>query len=391
MAGRDYEGLFRTRDPAMLRPFELQERESNKRLICWADHALDEEVLLSPLYSRGWVLQERLLAPRTIHFGKNQVFWLCSSLRASESLPQGGYGTDPLDLELLRDITPIEASVAAPIEGSVSTSSKPVMPVVALGLWFNIVSAYSSCDLTVPGDKQIALSGITKLFQSITGDECLDGLWRSRFCECLCWRVGRDNEGNPVGRKPQQRRAPSWSWASMDGQIDYETNEIRFSRWYNEDLRTLATLVRIDTVATAESTSLASQASSARAIVSCVAAPVILTKKGGLVGWCIGSSSGTLVPRSYVDPEIFLDISNNAVEKFQEVYFLVLRSSIEYTLGLVLEKVSGPDEVYRRLGFFNANWDNSRAICKEIGIISDPASGGAKLASTAQIRTITLI
>lgn len=64
-----------------------------------------------------------------------------------------------------------------------------------------------------------------------------------------------------------------------------------------------------------------------------------------------------------MDPEIFLDISNDAVEDFQEVYFLVLRSSMECTLGLVLEKVSGPDEVYRRLGFFCANWDNCQQPC----------------------------
>lgn len=76
------------------------------------------------------------------------------------------------------------------------------------------------------------------------------GVYANRFCECLCWRVGRDSEGNPVGSKPQQRRAPSWSWASMDGQIDYEEENdmIRFWRWYDEDLRTLATLVHIYTV-----------------------------------------------------------------------------------------------------------------------------------------------
>ena len=42
-----------------------------------------------PLNKRGWVFQERTLAPRIIHFTKDQVFWECHSLNASEILPQG--------------------------------------------------------------------------------------------------------------------------------------------------------------------------------------------------------------------------------------------------------------------------------------------------------------
>lgn len=32
----------------------------------------------TPLASRAWVLQERLLAPRTLHFSKTQLFWECN-------------------------------------------------------------------------------------------------------------------------------------------------------------------------------------------------------------------------------------------------------------------------------------------------------------------------
>jgi hypothetical protein len=34
----------------------------------------------APLNLRGWVVQERLLAPRVIHFGKHQIFWECHEL-----------------------------------------------------------------------------------------------------------------------------------------------------------------------------------------------------------------------------------------------------------------------------------------------------------------------
>lgn len=38
----------------------------------------------SPLSSRGWILQERLLPPRTLHFGHEQMFWECRSALCPE-------------------------------------------------------------------------------------------------------------------------------------------------------------------------------------------------------------------------------------------------------------------------------------------------------------------
>ena len=30
-----------------------------------------------PLFKRGWVFQERLLAPRVLHFGRQELWWEC--------------------------------------------------------------------------------------------------------------------------------------------------------------------------------------------------------------------------------------------------------------------------------------------------------------------------
>jgi hypothetical protein len=43
----------------------------------------------SPLMQCGWVFQERLLAPRVLHFGSSQIFWECITLRASETHREG--------------------------------------------------------------------------------------------------------------------------------------------------------------------------------------------------------------------------------------------------------------------------------------------------------------
>lgn len=43
----------------------------------------------APLSSKAWVVQEQLLAPRTVHFLKHKVVWQCTSLYTSESDTQG--------------------------------------------------------------------------------------------------------------------------------------------------------------------------------------------------------------------------------------------------------------------------------------------------------------
>ena len=43
----------------------------------------------SPLCQRGWVVQERALSIRTLHFGREQLFWECLCHRGSEVFPRG--------------------------------------------------------------------------------------------------------------------------------------------------------------------------------------------------------------------------------------------------------------------------------------------------------------
>jgi hypothetical protein len=47
------------------------------------------EIERSPLLKRAWVLQERLLARRVLHFSPNQVFFECLQHQACELYPHG--------------------------------------------------------------------------------------------------------------------------------------------------------------------------------------------------------------------------------------------------------------------------------------------------------------
>lgn len=155
--------------------------------------AFSEATSKSHLAGRAWTFQERILPARTIYFGDNGLFWGCRSLRCAESAPDGDSGDD--DFSKYFSGTNLE--------------DKPWR-------WDRIVSDYSVCQLTYPSiDKLPALSGIAARQGGITGDQYLAGLWRNSLETRLCWLV----EGL-VHRRPEWR-APTWSWASIDGRVSY--------------------------------------------------------------------------------------------------------------------------------------------------------------------------
>jgi len=85
------------------------------------------------------------------------------------------------------------------------------------GDWLeNIVEEYSSRYLTYGSDRLPALSGIVHEFRRIRGGHYLAGLWRDDLPRDLCWT--KMFATGPC-LKPVRYRAPSWSWAAIDGGI----------------------------------------------------------------------------------------------------------------------------------------------------------------------------
>ena len=165
------------------------------------------EIHRARVNTRAWVLQERLLCPRILNFGERQMFWECREKDAAEVYPGGLPPVMPSEATRFKDLVPQE-SVATSMSGS---------HLEARFLWARIVRAYSACHLTFPGDKLIALSAVVDIMSPILEDECVAGMWR-RYLECeLLWSVTANLAGKLP--RPEVYRAPSWSWAAVDGVI----------------------------------------------------------------------------------------------------------------------------------------------------------------------------
>ena len=173
----------------------------------WSD-----SVQHAPLSRRAWVLQERLLAPRVLHFSKRQLLWECNQLRACEFYPKGM----PAAHRALRDVSNtdefLKESVTTILQGLSDSSLTSSQMHRA---WNYLVLNYTKCNLTMSKDKLAAISGIVKRMQPLFKTDYLAGLWRDNLVEQLLWRVESYEQ---AGKRPKYR-APSWSWASIDAPI----------------------------------------------------------------------------------------------------------------------------------------------------------------------------
>ena len=86
-------------------------------------------------------------------------------------------------------------------------------------LWYSMVHAYSVRQLTFPSDKLPAMAGIASRVQEITHDDYLAGHWRREMERSLFWESFTLDLSDPPARAANYR-APSWSWASIDGRIN---------------------------------------------------------------------------------------------------------------------------------------------------------------------------
>jgi hypothetical protein len=184
----------------------------NREYIVLDVHKLAAQIRDAPLSTRAWVVQERLLSPRTLHMAQQQLFWECDGGLACELWPRA----------VPRAFEDYFGAMFRHIHGELvklrRVSSDTGDLSLMYRLWEDVVDRYTACHLTKPSDKLIAISGIAQLFQSVLpNDTYLFGLWERDLAHGLLWRAA-DNGRARLVEVPG--RAPTWSWASLDGHVE---------------------------------------------------------------------------------------------------------------------------------------------------------------------------
>jgi hypothetical protein len=211
-------------------------RPQDARIGAFGKHI--DPIASEPLSTRGWTLQERLLSRRVIHYATDQMYFECEQELVSEcgfKIPNRQFSMrNCVATELQR--APAERKGISFIVGK--HIDDDTMPRRECG-WLLLVENYSRRQLTDPQDKLTAISGVARMLAETTGDHYLAGLWSNHLEEDLFWRVqtheetierveGKDiafeaKTGALIGpaSRPAKYRAPSWSWASIDGPVRF--------------------------------------------------------------------------------------------------------------------------------------------------------------------------
>jgi Heterokaryon incompatibility protein (HET) len=198
-------GLFRPLDPYLVHPIEVSMKGRWTKSVHWQlqqQKSHEHFVEKGPLNRRAWVLQERTLSRRSLHFALDQIHGQCPTQWATEF---GNVTTLP---RAQVDLPASTTNYMARVQNIVPD------PVDRYMWWRDIVEAFTNCSLTYPSDRLIAISGLARRFSAGASipDECeyLAGLWRGQLPRHLLW----DCSTAPVLN--QQYLAPSWSWASLN-------------------------------------------------------------------------------------------------------------------------------------------------------------------------------
>ena len=221
---------------------------------CFRDVLQDEFNLnlKAAINQRAWTLQERLVSPRVVSFTREQLLWYCRECEWAEgyvhnrwrSHEEANLGWQKAFFQIDRDV--IDAYWR-------SRSSDPHYqpyfdPDFVAEIWYKCISEYTTRFLSRPSDKLAAVAGLAEKYAQPEMGQYLAGLWEYDFFRGLAWvRVRSSKQNDSEGRSyiaekakraiatralkpPSQYRAPSWSWASVNGPVELHHDFFDFAK-----------------------------------------------------------------------------------------------------------------------------------------------------------------
>ncbi|GKT64292.1 TOL-like protein [Colletotrichum tofieldiae] len=152
--------------------------------VCEVIDNFDLDVEQGELNKRAWVLQERALSRRTIHFAHNQTYWECGEGIRCETFTK--------------------------------TEKQ-------LQHYQGLYERYSALGLSYDTDRPIAIAGLEKRLMNAIESAGGFGIFQSNLHRDLLWQ--RRNSESTLKRIDfgalHQFRIPSWSWMAYSGEIRY--------------------------------------------------------------------------------------------------------------------------------------------------------------------------
>lgn len=178
----------------------------------------------TPLWTRKWALQERVLSAQSLHWTSTGLIWECSDGLYRENEP-------------LRNLR-LQPDVFFGAQRDALASQVMNLPKEeALGFaWFVLLEQYSDMQLTVASDCLAAIHGIASRLSLQHDEEYFGGIFKSYCGHGLAWN-------NENLRNILVQGFPSWCWASVDSwdfqylqyEKDHRSDFISLARWVESE------------------------------------------------------------------------------------------------------------------------------------------------------------
>ena len=173
-----------------------------------------------PLLKRAWVLQERCLSRRVLFFEKHEITWECRELEDCEcgsDLKDAEYKSAEQFKTVVHAGKYAENSIRNTYAFTTNNFRTRTSNTETFAWWRKtVVTKYATLALTHWTDRLPALSGLASTVKKKTMSTYLAGLWSNDLCSGLLWRASTTKSNHT------DYLAPSWSWASHIGRVDYD-------------------------------------------------------------------------------------------------------------------------------------------------------------------------
>ncbi|RSL69539.1 hypothetical protein CEP53_002157 [Fusarium sp. AF-6] len=195
--------------------------------ICEAIDDFGRHVLDGDLNRRGWVLQERALARRTVYFAETQTYFECGQGVRCETLTK----TQNNLADFLGDARFPDKAFRASSRG------------LKIRYFQDLYRRYSKLEFSHIQDRPVAIAGLEDRLRRAYGSKggfgiFDDGPGHGLLHRSLLWQRSTDEEAlEPIdfSRHPE-RAAPTWSWMAFRGAIDYLDPPFHQAQWEKREV-----------------------------------------------------------------------------------------------------------------------------------------------------------
>jgi hypothetical protein len=192
------------------------------------------------LETRAWTFQEVQLSQRVLRCGGEELVWQCRSCKRREGAPAAEKRHESEALGVFFGTRTLDDFVQRKEKSE------------RFYRWYQVIQEFVARDLTFADDKLPAFSGMASQFGSLLGSDkevamadgggktssaqtrhltYLCGLWKEDLLHGLVWR------SIYPASKHIRYRAPSWSWAAVEGgKIVYDMYALRSDEFWTEVL-----------------------------------------------------------------------------------------------------------------------------------------------------------